>query len=205
MSQFFQIHTETPQHRLIKQAAEIVRKGGVVVYPTDSAYAIGCHLEDKKAVDKIKRIRRLDDKHHFTLVCRDLGELSNYARVDNVAYRYLKAHTPGAFTFLLDATKEVPKRLMHPKRRTIGIRVPDNAICQALLEELGEPMMSVTLQMPGDEYPMTDPYEIRQTLEHELDLIIDGGHCGLEPSTIIDMTGEEPAVLRQGKGEVEPA
>ena len=204
MSQFFQIHPETPQKRLINQAVDILRKGGVIVYPTDSAYAIGCHLGDKQAADRIKRIRRLDDKHNFTLMCRDLSDIGVFAKVDNTQYRLLKNFTPGAYTFILDATSEVPRRLLHPKRKTIGMRVPDNAIVQALLAELGEPIMSSTLILPGDEDPMTDPYDIRETLEHELDLIIDGGFCGLEATTVVNMTGDAPEVTRVGKGGPEP-
>lgn len=200
MSQFFQIHPETPQKRLINQAVDILRKGGVIVYPTDSAYAIGCHLGDKQAADRIKRIRRLDDKHNFTLMCRDLSDIGVFAKVDNTQYRLLKNFTPGAYTFILDATSEVPRRLLHPKRKTIGMRVPDNAIVQALLAELGEPIMSSTLILPGDEDPMTDPYDIRETLEHDLDLIIDGGFCGLEATTVVNMTGDAPEVTRVGKG-----
>jgi len=202
MSQFFQIHPENPQQRLISQAVEIIRKGGVVVYPTDSGYALGCHLGDKKALETIRRIRKLDDKHNFTLMCRDLSELGTYARVDNTAYRLVKAHTPGPYTFILKATGEVPKRLMHPKRRTIGLRVPDNTIALALLEALNEPLMSVTMMLPGDDYPMTDPYEIRQALEHELDLVIDGGYCGMEPTTVVDLVEEAPVVIRQGLGDI---
>ncbi|MDG5498692.1 L-threonylcarbamoyladenylate synthase [Marinobacter sp. BGYM27] len=204
MSQFFQIHPETPQLRLIKQAVDILRKGGVIVYPTDSAYAIGCQLEDKQATDRIKRIRRLDDKHNFTLMCRDLSDIGQYAKVDNTQYRLLKNFTPGPYTFILDATTEVPRRLLHPKRRTIGLRVPDNAIVQALLAELGEPIMSSTLILPGDDEPMTDPYDIRETLEHELDLIIDGGFCGLEATTVVNFCGDAPEVTRVGKGDPEP-
>ena len=204
MSQFFQIHPETPQKRLINQAVDILRKGGVIVYPTDSAYAIGCHLGDKQAADRRKRIRRLDDKHNFTLMCRDLSDIGVFAKVDNTQYRLLKNFTPGAYTFILDATSEVPRRLLHPKRKTIGMRVPDNAIVQALLAELGEPIMSSTLILPGDEDPMTDPYDIRETLEHELDLIIDGGFCGLEATTVVNMTGDAPEVTRVGKGDPEP-
>ena len=204
MSQFFQIHPETPQKRLINQAVDILRKGGVIVYPTDSAYAIGCHLGDKQAADRIKRIRRLDDKHNFTLMCRDLSDIGVFAKVDNTQYRLLKNFTPGAYTFILDATSEVPRRLLHPKRKTIGMRVPDNAIVQALLAELGEPIMSSTLILPGDEDPMTDPYDIRETLEHDLDLIIDGGFCGLEATTVVNMTGGAPEVTRVGKGDPEP-
>jgi len=204
VSQFFQIHPETPQKRLINQAVDILRKGGVIVYPTDSAYAIDCHLGDKQAADRIKRIRRLDDKHNFTLMCRDLSDIGVFAKVDNTQYRLLKNFTPGAYTFILDATSEVPRRLLHPKRKTIGMRVPDNAIVQALLAELGEPIMSSTLILPGDEDPMTDPYDIRETLEHDLDLIIDGGFCGLEATTVVNMTGDAPEVTRVGKGDPEP-
>jgi len=204
MSQFFQIHPETPQKRLIKQAVDILRQGGVIVYPTDSGYAIGCHLGDKQAADRIKRIRKLDDKHNFTLVCRDLSDVGVYAKVDNTQYRLLKTFTPGPYTFILDATSEVPRRLLHPKRRTIGLRVPDNAIVQALLGELGEPIMSSTLILPGEENPMTDPEEIRDALEHELELIIDGGFCGMEPTTVVNMTGAVPGVTRVGKGDPEP-
>ncbi|MFA7555115.1 MAG: L-threonylcarbamoyladenylate synthase [Spongiibacteraceae bacterium] len=202
MSQFFQIHPENPQVRLINQAVDIIRGGGVVAYPTDSGYALGCQLGNKKALETIRRIRKLDDKHNFTLVCRDLSELGNYARVDNAAYRWIKNHTPGPYTFILKATSEVPKRLMHPKRRTIGLRVPDNAIALALLAGLNEPMMSVTLMLPGDEMPLTDPYEIRQILEHELDLVIDGGYCGMEPTSVIDLVDEVPVIVRQGLGDV---
>jgi len=201
LSQFFQIHSETPQARLVRQAADIVRGGGVVAYPTDSAYALGCHIGDKTALDRIRRIRKLDDKHNFTLVCRDLSEIATYAKVNNAAYRLLRQTTPGPYTFILKATSEVPRRLMHPKRKTVGIRVPKNAIAAALLADLGEPLMSVTLIMPGDEYPLIDPYDIRQFLEHDVDLVIDGGYCGMEPTTVVDLADEVPAVLRQGKGE----
>lgn len=201
MSQFFSIHPENPQARLVRQAVEIIRKGGIIVYPTDSAYALGCHIGDKKALDKIRQIRQLDKNHNFTLMCRDLSELSVYARVDNQTYRSLKAHTPGPYTFILEATSEVPRRLMHAKRKTIGLRVPENAIALALLEDLGEPIMSVTLIMPGDEYPLTDPYDIRDLLEHHVDLVVEGGYCGLEPTTVVDLTGEAPDVTRQGMGQ----
>ncbi len=204
MSQFFQVHPENPQVRLIRQAVDIVRSGGVIVYPTDSAYALGCHIGDKNALDRIRRIRKLDKDHNFTLVCRDLSELATYARVDNAAYRLLRNNTPGAYTWILEATSEVPRRLKHPKRKTIGLRVPDNRIALDLLEALGEPLMSVTLIMPDDEFPLTDPYDIRHTLEHEVDLVIDGGFCGLEPTTVIDLTGEYPDLVRAGKGESEP-
>ena len=201
MSDYLSIHPENPQQRLIAKAAEIVRKGGVIVYPTDSVYAIGCHIGDKQAMDRIRSIRQLDKNHNFTLMCRDLSELASYARVDNSAFRSLKAQTPGPFTFILPATSEVPRRLMHPKRKTIGLRVPDSPIAQALLEELGEPMMSVTLIMPGDEYPLSDPYDIRAALEAHVDVLIDGGHCGLEPTTVVDMTGPVPEITRQGMGD----
>ena len=203
MSQFFSIHPDNPQLRLVRQASEIIRKGGIIVYPTDSAYALGCHIGDKKALDKIRQIRQLDKNHNFTLMCRDLSELSVYAKVNNQLYRSLKAHTPGPYTFILEATSEVPRRLMHPKRKTIGLRVPENAIALALLEDLGEPIMSVTLIMPGDEYPLTDPYDIRDLLEHQVDLIVEGGYCGLEPTTVVDLSGDVPEVIRQGVGEYE--
>lgn len=204
MSQFFSIHPENPQARLVKQAVEIIRKGGVVVYPTDSAYALGCHIGDKDALDRIRRIRKLDAHHNFTLVCRDLSELATYARVDNAAYRLIRHATPGPYTFILKATSEVPRRLLHPKRKTVGLRVPDNAIALSLLEELGEPLMSVTLILPGDELPMTDPWDIRQALEHQVDLIIDGGHCGLEATTVVDLYDDIPVILRAGKGDTAP-
>ena len=202
MSQFFQIHPETPQARLVRQAADIVRAGGVVVYPTDSAYALGCHIGDKSALDRIRRIRKLDDRHNFTLVCRDLSEIASYAKVDNTVYRLLKHATPGPYTFILKATSEVPRRLMHTKRKTVGLRVPDNPIAQALLADLGEPMMSVTLIMPGDEYPLIDPYDIRQVLGNDVDLVIDGGYCGMEPTSVIDLADDTPLVLRAGKGDI---
>jgi tRNA threonylcarbamoyl adenosine modification protein (Sua5/YciO/YrdC/YwlC family) len=201
MSLYFSIHPDNPQQRLIGQVADIVHRGGVVVYPTDSVYALGCHIGDKQALERIRNIRRVDKHHNFTLLCRDLSELASYARVDNNVFRVLKANTPGPFTFILPASSEVPKRLMHPKRKTVGIRVPDSAIAQALLNELGEPMMTVTLIMPDDDYPLTDPYDIRQTLEAQVDAIIDGGYCGLEPTTVVDMTGDQPEMRRQGMGD----
>lgn len=204
MAQFFQIHPENPQRRLIVQAADIIRKGGLVVYPTDSAYALGCHIGDKEALERIRTLRKLDKDHNFTLMCRDLSELATYARVDNQVFRLLKNHTPGAYTFILEGTAEVPRRLMHPKRKTIGLRVPDNAIALALLEELGEPLMTSSLLLPGEEFPMTDPYDIRDTLEHFVELVIDGGYCGPEPTTVIDLTGEAPKLTRQGKGDFSP-
>lgn len=187
--------------RLIRQAVEIVRSGGVIAYPTDSAYALGCHIGDKKALTQIRQIRRLDSDHNFTLVCRDLSDLGIYARVDNSVYRLLKMATPGPYTFILPATREVPRRLVHPKRKTIGLRVPDNAICQALLNELDEPLMSSTLILPDDEHPQTDPQEIRERLEHQLDLIIDGGFCGLEPTTVVNLEQDVPRITRAGCGD----
>jgi tRNA threonylcarbamoyl adenosine modification protein (Sua5/YciO/YrdC/YwlC family) len=204
VSQFYQIHPENPQARLIRNAVDIIHKGGVVVYPTDSAYALGCHIGDKTALDRIRRIRKLDDKHNFTLVCRDLSEIATYAKVNNTSYRLLRHTTPGPYTFILQATNEVPRRLMHPKRKTVGLRVPDNAIAAALLADLGEPLMSVTLIMPGDEFPLTDPYDIRDTLEHEVDLVIDGGYCGMEPTTVVDLADDRSVILRAGKGDVTP-
>ncbi|MES9831535.1 MAG: L-threonylcarbamoyladenylate synthase [Candidatus Thiodiazotropha sp. DIVDIV] len=201
MAQFFQIHPENPQSRLIKQAVNIIRDGGLVIYPTDSSYALGCHIGDKGAMERIRRIRKVDDSHNFTLVCRDLTEISNYAKIDNQDYRLLKSLTPGPFTFIHKATKLVPRRLMHPKRKTIGIRVPDNEIVKSLLEELGEPIMSTTLIMPGEDIPLTDPYEMRDILDHHVDLIIDGGYCGLEPTTVVVMTDHQPEVVRAGKGD----
>ena len=201
MSQFFQIHPENPQARLIRQVVEIVRKGGVIVYPTDSAYALGCMLGNKDAVARMRMIRDLDKDHNFTLVCRDLSDISTYAKVDNTAYRLLKNHTPGAYTFILQGTKEVPKRFLHAKRKTIGLRIPEHPIAQALLEELGEPMLSSSLILPGDEFPMIDPYEIRQLLEKQVDLVIDGGYCGMELTTVIDMVDDAPVLLREGKGD----
>lgn len=201
MSQFFQIHPENPQARLIRQATDIIRNGGVIVYPSDCGYSLGCHLGDKAALDRIRQIRRLDDKHNFTLVCKDLSEISTYARFDNRLYRLLKHHTPGPYTFIFGATSEVPRRLLHPKRKTIGIRIPENKIVQAILDELGEPIMSSSLILPNETMPMMDPYDIRDTLQHQLDLVIDGGYCGMEPTTVIKMDVDDMAVLRQGAGD----
>ena len=205
MSQFFQIHAENPQLRLIHQTVEMLREGAVIVYPTDSAYALGCHIGDKKALDRIRRIRQVNDKHNFTLVCRDLSEISTYAKLtNNTLYRSLNAHTPGAYTFILKATSEVPRRLMHPKRRTLGIRIPSNPIAHMLLVEHREPILSTTLILPGDDMPLTDPYDIRDLLEHQVDLVIDGGYCGLDPTTVVDMTDEVPEVVRKGEGDPTP-
>lgn len=204
MSQYLDIHPDNPQVRLIKMAVEQVRKGAVIAYPTDSAYALGCHIGDKAALDRIRRIRMVDDKHNFTLVCRDLSEISTYAKVDNQAYRFLNAHTPGAYTFILPATREVPRRLMHPKKRTVGIRIPDNKIAMALLEELNEPLMSSTLILPGQTLPMTEADDIQSSLSHQLDLIIDGGHCGIEPTTVVNLSGQNLTIDRVGKGDISP-
>ncbi len=200
--QFIEIHPDNPQMRLITQVAAIVRHGGVVAYPTDSSYALGCHIGDKAALDRIRRIRRLASDHNFTLVCHDLSELATYARVGNSEFRILKNRTPGPYTFILNATREVPRRLMHPRRKTIGLRVPDHPITQALLEALGEPLMSVTLTLPDDNRPMTDAYDIRERLGKQLDVIIDAGACNSEATSVIDMTGDIPIVARHGQGDV---
>jgi len=202
MSQYFDLHRQNPQLRLIRRAAEIVRAGGVVAYPTDSCYALGCHIGDVEALERLRRIRGADRHHHFTLVCRDLREIGHYARIDTWQFRLLKAATPGPFTFLLPATRETPRRLQHPKRRTIGIRVPDHIVPRMLLTELGEPLMSSTLLLPGDELPLTDGEQIRARLEHQLDAILDGGHCGIEPTTVVDLAVSPPVVVRQGKGKL---
>jgi tRNA threonylcarbamoyl adenosine modification protein (Sua5/YciO/YrdC/YwlC family) len=202
MSQFFQIHPDNPQLRLIKQAAQIIHGGGIVALPTDSCYALVCHLDDKAAVERLRRIRGVDDKHHLTLLCRDLSEIAQYARVDNRQYRLLKAATPGPYTFILEATKEVPRRLSHPSRKTIGLRVPENRIAHALLEELGQPLLGTTLILPDESEPLTDPDEVRNQLERQIELVIDGGACSLEPTTVIDLSDEEPVLVRQGRGDV---
>jgi tRNA threonylcarbamoyl adenosine modification protein (Sua5/YciO/YrdC/YwlC family) len=203
MSQFFQIHPENPQARLIKRAVELIRDGAVIVYPTDSAYALGCHLGDRKALDRIMALRAVDKHHNFTLMCRDLSELGTYAKVDNSMFRLLKANTPGPYTFVLPGTGEVPKRLLHEKRKSIGLRIPDNAIVLALLEELGEPLLTSTLILANEIEPLNDPYDIRDRLEHQVDLIIDGGYCGLEPTTVVDLRDGTPVILREGAGSVE--
>jgi tRNA threonylcarbamoyl adenosine modification protein (Sua5/YciO/YrdC/YwlC family) len=204
MAQFFAIHPDNPNPRLIRHAAEVLRGGGVVVYPTDSCYAIGCHLDDKDAVARIRQIRKLDEHHHMTLMCRDLSEISRYARVDNVQFRLLKHNTPGSYTFILEATREVPKRLQHPKRSTIGIRIPDHPVALALLKELGEPISSSTLILPEEEGPQIDAGHIRDVLEKQVDLVIDGGAVGMDFTTVIDLTGAAPVLVRRGKGDVAP-
>jgi len=201
MAQYFTVHETHPQRRLISQAVAIVRGGGLIAYPTDSCYALGCAIGNKPAIDRITHIRKLDERHNFTLVCRDLSELATYARVDNTAYRLLKSFTPGPYTFILKATREVPRRVQNPRRRTIGIRVPDNVVANMLLDSLGEPLMSSTLLLPGAELALTDPQEILARLEDQLDLIIDGGSCGIEPTTVVDLTEEPPRVLRKGLGD----
>lgn len=203
MSQFFSVHPTHPQPRLIRQAAEIVRQGGLIAYPTDSCYALGCHIGDKDAMDRLREVRAMDEKHHLTLMCRDLSEIAAYAMVDNAQYRLLKAATPGSYTFILRATREVPRRLMHPRRKTIGVRVPQHPVAHALLAELDEPMLSATLQLPGDDAPLSEAGDIRARFEKHLDLILDGGHCGIVPSTVVDLTGDTAVVLRVGSGSVE--
>ncbi|MEX4579360.1 L-threonylcarbamoyladenylate synthase [Haemophilus influenzae] len=205
MSQFFYIHPENPQARLINQAVEILQKGGVIVYPTDSGYALGCMMGDKHAMDRIVAIRKLPEGHNFTLVCSDLSELSTYATVDNIAYRLIKNNTPGRYTFILTATKELPRRLMTSKRKTIGLRVPDNKIALDLLSALGEPILSCSLMLPNEEHTtQSDPEEIRDRLEHQVDLIIHGGYLGQEPTTVVDLTEESPVILREGSGSTDP-
>ena len=204
MAQLFAVHATHPQQRLVRRAAEIVRWGGLVAYPTDSCYALGCLPTSAKAIDRLRRIRGVDERHHLTLMCRDLAEIANHAIVDDARFRILKRVTPGSYTFILRATRSLPRRLLHPKRKTIGVRIPDHAVARALLVELDQPMLSTTLMLPGDEEPLADADEIRNRLEHDLELIIDAGSCGREPSTVIDLTGDTPRVLREGKGSLAP-
>jgi tRNA threonylcarbamoyl adenosine modification protein (Sua5/YciO/YrdC/YwlC family) len=201
MSQFFQIHPDNPQLRLVRQAAQIIHSGGIVALPTDACYALVCQLDNKMAVERLRRIRGVDEKHHLTLLCRDLSEIAQYALVDNRQYRLLKAATPGAYTFILEATKEVPRRLSHPSRKTIGLRVPDNQIAGALLEELGQPLLGTTLILPGESDALTEPEEIQEQLGRQIELIVDGGACSFEPTTVIDLTDEQPVLVRQGRGD----
>jgi len=203
MAKILSIHPVDPQKRIISQVVDVLRKGGVVVYPTDSGYALGCHIGDKTAMQRIRKIRDIDEKHNFTLVCRDLSELAIYAKVSNQAFRLIKGLTPGPYTFILQANREVPRRLQNPRRRTIGLRVPANAIAIAILQEIAEPLMSTTLILPGDDMPMTDMDDIAQHIGHAVDVIIDGGYCGVEPTTIVDLVTDEPEVLRFGKGDVD--
>lgn len=204
MTQYFSVHPEQPQPRLIRQAAEIMRSGGLVAFPTDSAYALGGHTGDAALLQRIRRIREVDDRHHFTLMCRDLSDISTYARVDNSTYRLLKATTPGAYTFILEATKELPRRMLHPKRKTIGLRIPSHPVVAALLEELGEPILSSTLLLPGEELPLTDPEDIRVQLAKQVDLVIEAGYCGPEATSVIDLTSGEPVLVRAGRGDLAP-
>ena len=204
MSVFIEIHPQNPQPRLIKQMVEVIRAGGVIVYPTDSCYALGCQIGNKTAMDRIRRLRQLDDRHNMTLVCRDLSEIATYAIVDNATFRLLKANTPGAYTFVLPATHEVPRRLQHPRRKTIGIRVPDHPIALALLEALGEPLVSSTLSLPEEDVPMTDPQEMYERLQHHVDAVVDGGYCGTLPTTVVDFVQGVPTIAREGKGDVRP-
>ncbi len=204
MAQYFEIHPQNPQPRFTRRAVELVRAGAVIAYPTDSCYALGCHIGDKDALERVRRIRQADKHHHFTLVCCDLAEIAKYARVETWQFRLLKACTPGPYTFLLAATRETPRRLQHPKRRTIGIRIPDHPVPLALLRELGEPLMSSTLILPGDELPLTDGVEIRERLDHEVDAILDAGHCGIEPTTVVDLAVSPPVIVRKGRGSLQP-
>jgi tRNA threonylcarbamoyl adenosine modification protein (Sua5/YciO/YrdC/YwlC family) len=201
MSQLFEVHPDNPQPRLLKQAAQILHDGGVAAIPTDSSYALVCHLDDKAAAESLRRIRGVDDKHHLTLLCRDLSELASYARVDNKQYRLLKLGTPGPFTFILEATKEVPRRLSHPSRRTIGLRVPDHAVTQALLEQLGQPLIATTLIAPGETEPMNEPHEIRERFQKLVQAVVDAGACPMQPTTVVDLTGDAPVLVRQGRGD----
>jgi tRNA threonylcarbamoyl adenosine modification protein (Sua5/YciO/YrdC/YwlC family) len=204
MAQVFKVHPQNPQIRLLRQAAQLIDHGALAAIPTDSCYALVCHLDDKAAVDRLRRIRRIDERHHLSLLCRDLSEISAYAQVDNRQYRLLKVATPGPYTFILDATREVPRRLSHPSRKTIGIRIPDHPVALALLDVLGQPLIGSTLMLPGDELPLNDVEDIRARLDHDIDVIVDAGACGVEPTTIIDLTGREAVVLRQGRGALEP-
>lgn len=204
MAQHFRLHPDDPQPRLIAQAAEMMRKGALAAFPTDSAYALGGHLGDAALLDRIRRLRGVDDRHLFTLMCRDLSEIATYARVDNAQYRVLKSATPGSYTFILEGTKELPRRVLHPKRKTIGLRIPDHPVALALLAELGEPLLTTTLQLPGDDSPLTEGWEIQDRLDDHLELILDAGHCGTEPTTIIDLTGSAPELVRTGRGPLAP-
>ena len=204
MSDLLQVHPTDPEDRNVKQIANVLLAGGVIVYPTDSTYALGCHIGDKGALDRIRRIRQLGDKHNFTLVCKDLSSLASYAQVHNSAYRILKAYTPGPYTFILKATPEVPRRLLHPKKKTIGLRVPDNAIAQAILEKMGEPIMSTSLILPDEDERLVEPYDVRLKIGKLVDLIVDGGVCGVEATTMVDLVDGIPEVIREGKGDSEP-
>jgi len=204
MARVVNIHPENPQTRLLTQAVEFIRQGAIVALPTDSCYALGCHLGDKEALDRIRAIRQIDDRHHLTLMVRDLSQIATYARVDNAQYRMLKAATPGSYVFILEGSKELPRRVMHPKRKTIGLRIPEHPVALALLEELGEPLLTCTLQLPGDEAPLTEGWEIQDRLDDHIEWILDAGYCGTEPTTVIDLTGPSPELVRAGRGPLEP-
>ncbi|MGC4773223.1 L-threonylcarbamoyladenylate synthase [Micromonospora sp. DT44] len=202
MARYYDVHPENPQPRVIRQVADLVRGGGLVAYPTDSCYALGIQLGNQDGLDRIRQIRHLDDRHHFTLVCRDFAQLGQFVQISNAVFRLVKASTPGSYTFILPATKEVPRRMLHPKKRTVGVRVPRHTVTQALLAELGEPLVSSTLTLPGEEEPMTQGWEIKEQLDHQLDAVLDAGECGMEPTTVIDLSGPEPEILRRGAGDV---
>lgn len=204
MTQYLQIHPENPQPRYLERAAALLRSGGLIALPTDSCYALACHLGDKAALDRVRLIRQIDERHHLTLMCRDLSEIGQYARVDNARYRLLKATTPGCYTFILEGTRELPRRLLHPKRKTIGLRIPEHRVTQALLAELGEPLLTTTLILPGDEEPLTEGWEIKDRLDDQIELVLDGGYCGTESTTVVDLTGEQPQLLRAGRGSLAP-
>lgn len=204
MARYLSIHPEDPQPRMLAQAVDALREGGVIAFPTDSCYALGCVLGEKDAMERIRRLREVDDRHHFTLMCRDLSEIAQFARVDNAQYRLLKATTPGSYTFILEGTKELPRRVLHPKRKTIGLRVPQHRVALALLAELGAPLLSSTLILPGDEAPLTDGWEIQERLDALIELILDGGHCGTSPTTVVDLTQMPPVLVRAGRGPLEP-
>ncbi|MEV1108615.1 MULTISPECIES: L-threonylcarbamoyladenylate synthase [unclassified Micromonospora] len=202
MARYYDVHPENPQPRVIGQVADLVRGGGLVAYPTDSCYALGCQLGNRDGLDRIRAIRHLDERHHFTLVCRDFAQLGQFVQISNAVFRLVKASTPGSYTFILPATKEVPRRMLHPKKRTVGVRVPRHTVTQALLAELGEPLVSSTLTLPGEDEPMTQGWEIKEQLDHQLDAVLDAGECGMEPTTVIDLSGPEPEILRRGAGDV---
>ncbi|WP_433538201.1 L-threonylcarbamoyladenylate synthase [Micromonospora sp. CA-249363] len=202
MARYYDVHPENPQPRVIRQVADLVRGGGLVAYPTDSCYALGCQLGNRDGLDRIRAIRDLDDRHHFTLVCRDFAQLGQFVQISNAVFRLVKASTPGSYTFILPATREVPRRMLHPRKRTVGVRVPRHTVTQALLAELGEPLVSSTLTLPGEDEPMTQGWEIKEQLDHQLDAVLDAGECGMEPTTVIDLSGPEPEILRRGAGDV---
>ncbi len=201
MARYFDVNPDNPQARSIRQVVDVVREGGLIAYPTDSCFALGCQIGNKEGLDRIREIRRLDDRHHFTLVCRDFAQLGQFVQVSNSVFRLVKASTPGSYTFILPATREVPRRLLHPKKKTVGVRVPKHAVAQALLEELGEPLLSTTLLLPDEEEPMTQGWEIKDRLDSAIDAVIDSGDCGIEPTTVVDLSGDEPEILRRGAGD----